>query len=430
MIRPVARNSFPKMKSRKQARIAGISIYKDHDFIYSLDGLFESGSMSDIIQKPQNALTSCKMIISTLIQLSREFNEELKFVGLAKSTTILIQRGEYYFVMEIMAEIVTHNSQSVFIHACESYLQDLLNRFVSRLSLFSNLLNDQDSTPTGPDLEYNLDYKGSETIVNQVAEGALINQMRDIEFPLLNGMKYGQSNLRPIITLKSTLDLNIKLLVYHLDCVIYSDLELESQSALNDYICDSSTAIIDDFVINQIKNKGESVIQTTIGHGNFSGYLVGPNYAGRDLNYNAKTIILENKPLELILYQFKSQITIAIIAPKSASREYKILEHKLEYCCAALLMTLSKSKDAQKPKISKYKYLDYDLINKKLVTSPFFNDQKSKEFVYNIETRFRFGVRQVWSKFNDSWRVGLRNGHRKTFFEMSDTKSFGQAQRN
>ena len=369
------------------------------------------------------------MIISTLIQLSNEFNDDLKLVRQSKSTTVVLQRNGYYFTLQINGVAVSNfdkRGESIY-QLCDLYLEGLLNRVCARISMFSDCVDCLTPTSLTIDSPINDFDESNNSIINERTESALLNMFKSVEFPYFGGMYFTKASIRPIVVLKSQLDLDLQIAIYYKNSIIYSDLDLQDMTSLNDYVCDPNSGAIDDFVLNQVKDRDIPIIESGVTNSRFTGYLVGPLQEYE--SYSAKIVSLGKTAQELLIYQFDSRITTCLVG-KPKRRIYRQFEERIRQCSESILANVQFQSDSAASKIKNCEYLEFDILNSMLDSSGNVNSSKSRARFYELETSMRDGdASQIWIRDCEyDWSVGIKNGSRKVYFGIKGPKTLSEAQ--
>ena len=417
------------------ARISNFSIYFKNHIVYSLDLPFEAQDINRKGSKPtgfSNHSTSKKdiennhMIISTLIQLSNEFSDDLKLIRQSRSTTVVLQRNGYYFTLGVANSNFAKHGES-FYQLCDLYLEGLLNRVCARISMFSDCADCLTPTSLITESPINDVDETINSIVNERTESALLNMFKSVEYPYFGGMYFTKASIRPIVGLKSQLDLDLQIVIYYKNCVIYSDLDLQDITALNDYVCDPNSGVIDDFVINQIKDRDTPIIESDVTNSRFTGYLVGPLQEHE--SYSAKIVSLGKTAQELLIYQFESRITTCLVG-KPKRRIYMQFEEKIRQCSEAILANVQFRSESAASKIKNCEYLEFDILTSMLDSGGNVDSPTARARFYELETSMRDGdASQIWIRDCEyDWSVGIKNGSRKVYFGINGPKSLSEAQ--
>ena len=420
------------------ARISNFSIYYNKHIVYSLVLPLQGQDINRNKSKTtgcSNHYTSKKdiennlMIISTLIQLSNEFNDDLKLVRQSKSTTVVLQRNGYYFTLQINGVAVSNfdkRGESIY-QLCDLYLEGLLNRVCARISMFSDCVDCLTPTSLTIDSPINDFDESNNSIINERTESALLNMFKSVEFPYFGGMYFTKASIRPIVVLKSQLDLDLQIAIYYKNSIIYSDLDLQDMTSLNDYVCDPNSGAIDDFVLNQVKDRDIPIIESGVTNSRFTGYLVGPLQEYE--SYSAKIVSLGKTAQELLIYQFDSRITTCLVG-KPKRRIYRQFEERIRQCSESILANVQFQSDSAASKIKNCEYLEFDILNSMLDSSGNVNSSKSRARFYELETSMRDGdASQIWIRDCEyDWSVGIKNGSRKVYFGIKGPKTLSEAQ--
>ncbi|KAI8912605.1 hypothetical protein EDD86DRAFT_114016 [Gorgonomyces haynaldii] len=200
-----------------------------------------------------------------------------------------------------------------------------------------------------------------------------------------------------------------RVILLYRDRLVYCGVAFDAAMQLVDYIIDPATGLIDDGWINQVKGKGESVINTSGETQLFSGVLIGPQ---RLVTSKLRPINLDRE-YGLVVYQYRTDWTVCLlldtleIEGEFLTRfvdQFQQLVHRLP-----TELTRSEKRFDTSPM---YHYMTVDQLT--LVTKQETNVQWSKDIWLKLWSLMSLEVVEHVSRITDTlWAILIQQRHRR-----------------